>query len=198
MRVSSSRDSEYVCPVPPAQDLEQETVRLYHENAAGLFRYAIALVRNRESAQDAVQEAFLRFFVATSQGQKIEQPKPWLFQVLRNHILDMVKSSGARREVSLEDCGSPPEFRTEPESIKESLLPPALWAVLAPRELECLRLRAEGFRYEEIASILGVRCGTVGALLARAQEKIRKAVARPAGSNSAAHDASGPLTSYAP
>ena len=47
---------------------------------------------------------------------------------------------------------------------------------LSPREMECVRLRAEDLRYEEIAVVLGLQAGTVGALLARAHGKIRKAV----------------------
>jgi len=41
--------------------------------------------------------------------------------------------------------------------------------------MECVRLRIEDLRYEEIASVLGLSAGTVGALLARAHGKIRKA-----------------------
>jgi DNA-directed RNA polymerase specialized sigma24 family protein len=47
---------------------------------------------------------------------------------------------------------------------------------LSPREIECIRLRTEDLSYEEIAGVLGLRPGTVGALLARAHGKIRKAV----------------------
>jgi DNA-directed RNA polymerase specialized sigma24 family protein len=47
---------------------------------------------------------------------------------------------------------------------------------LSPGESECVRLRAEGLRYEEIAGVLSMRTGTVGALLARAHKKIRQAV----------------------
>jgi DNA-directed RNA polymerase specialized sigma24 family protein len=42
--------------------------------------------------------------------------------------------------------------------------------------MECVRLRTEDLSYDEIAGVLGVRAGTVGALLTRAHDKIRKAV----------------------
>jgi DNA-binding CsgD family transcriptional regulator len=48
------------------------------------------------------------------------------------------------------------------------------WGLLSPRELECFRLRAEGLRYQEIAEVMVLRAGTVGALLARVQRKIRE------------------------
>jgi DNA-directed RNA polymerase specialized sigma24 family protein len=44
---------------------------------------------------------------------------------------------------------------------------------LAPRELECVRLRAEGLNDAEIAEVLSIRSGTVGALLSRALGKCR-------------------------
>jgi DNA-binding CsgD family transcriptional regulator len=44
---------------------------------------------------------------------------------------------------------------------------------LTSRELECLRLRAEGLSYAEIADELDIRLGTVGAMLARVNEKLR-------------------------
>ena len=47
---------------------------------------------------------------------------------------------------------------------------------LSARELECVRLRTEDLSYQEIAAVLGLQAGTVGALLARAHGKIRKAV----------------------
>ena len=49
-----------------------------------------------------------------------------------------------------------------------------LFNILSPRELQCVQLRAEGFSYKEIGAILGIVSGTVGTLLARSSEKIRK------------------------
>jgi RNA polymerase sigma factor (sigma-70 family) len=45
---------------------------------------------------------------------------------------------------------------------------------LSERELECLQLRTEGLSYEEIGEAMDVRIGTVGAMLSRAHEKIRR------------------------
>jgi RNA polymerase sigma-70 factor (ECF subfamily) len=155
--------------------MEQEVIRLYRENAAGLFRYGVVLARNREAAQDAVQESFLRYFIARSSGQPMERPKAWLFQVLRNLLLDAMKASNTRKEVGLEAVRSRADARPDPESeYGFAEMSRRLWGLLSPREVECFRLRAEGLRYNEIAQVLSVRSGTVGALLARVQKKIRE------------------------
>jgi RNA polymerase sigma-70 factor, ECF subfamily len=161
-------------------DPEVEVIDLYQQNAAGLFRFAEALVRDREMAQDALQEVFLRYFVARSSGQEIQNGKSWLYRVLRNYLLDRVKEAAFKNKASLEEAESIPDVSDPEKEYFRAFTRKQILEVLAPRELECLQLRAEGFDYKEIAQILNVRSGTVGATLARALNKIRK-VLNPTG-----------------
>jgi RNA polymerase sigma-70 factor (ECF subfamily) len=159
------------------EDLEHEVATAYAEHCAGLFRYAVLTVRNREGAQDAVQEVFLRYFIARSQGQKIQSQRAWLYRVLRNYMLDALKASAVKKETGMEEVWQIVDIAQDPElSYHQRELERRVTGLLAPRELECLRLRNEGFGYEEIASLLEVRSGTVAALLSRGQRKIRKAL----------------------
>src|SRR5450432_1466571 len=80
---------------PPTAGIEQEIVDLYEKEAGGLLRYSGALADNRETAHDALQEAFFRFFLCRSAGQQIRSPKGWLFRVARNYVLDQ-KKAGSR------------------------------------------------------------------------------------------------------
>jgi RNA polymerase sigma-70 factor (ECF subfamily) len=176
-------EDEASAPEPvlePQTDLEVEVAQAYAEFAVGLLRYALLTMRNHEAAQDAVQEAFLRFFIARSQGQRIQTPRAWLYRVLRNHILDSLRSSAVKREVGIDQVRQVIDARQDPEmSYHHRELARKVTALLAPRELECLRLRNEGFGYEEIAGILCLSAGTVAALLSRGQKKIRKALDHP-------------------
>jgi len=159
----------------PVNSVEGEVIDLYQHNASGLFRFAEALVRDREMAQDALQEVFLRYFVARSSGQEIQNGKAWLYRVTRNYLLDRVKEAAFKNKASLEEAEVIPDGSSDPEQqYLRAFTRKQILRVLAPRELECLQLRAEGFDYQEIAKILGVRSGTVGATLARALSKIRK------------------------
>jgi RNA polymerase sigma-70 factor (ECF subfamily) len=167
-------------PLEPEGDLELEIAQVYGELASGLLRYAIVTIRNHEAAQDAVQEAFLRYFISRSQGQRIQNARAWLFRVLRNYILDSLRSSSTKREIGIDQVQQVVDARQDPEvSYHHRELARRVCTLLAPRELECLRLRNEGFGYEEIANILSLRSGTVAALLSRGQKKIRKALDHP-------------------
>jgi len=158
--------------------LEQEIADLYIHEAGGMLRYAAALAPDGDIARDAVQEAFFRLFVCRSGGQSIASPKAWLFRVVRNYILDQRKA-GARNTSSLESLLNVAGPALTDGGVHTSELLTVLPRIgLSPREIECVRLRTEDLRYEEIASVLGLQAGTVGALLARAHEKIRNAVSQ--------------------
>jgi len=165
-----------------AAALEQEIARLYRSEAPGMLRYAASLCGDAEAAHDAVQEAFFRFFIARSAGQQFQAPKAWLYRVLRNYIVDQ-KRSFLRKEVGLESALHLPSPTPNPGPGAASgrLLQRAKQLGLSAREVECFRLRGEGLRYEEIAAVLGLQSGTVGALLARAHGKIRQALGEVSG-----------------
>ena len=157
-----------------ASQIEQEIVRLYEEQASALSRYAASFAQNQDGARDAVQEVFLRYFVERRYGRQIENPRAWLYHVLRNYLLDRHRTV-TQREVISENLDQMPAALQSPERMMHrSEMARELVSVLSEREFDCLRLRAEGLGYAEIAEVLGIRIGTVGALLARAQKKIRR------------------------
>jgi RNA polymerase sigma-70 factor (ECF subfamily) len=163
---------------PPLRDaasqLEQEVVGLYEEHASALSRYASSFTQNQEGAQDAVQEVFLRYFVERRFGREIANPRAWLYHVLRNYLVDL-RRSASERVIIAENLDQMPGCQQNPERIlRRSEVARELEALLSTREFECVRLRAEGLEYAEIGEAMGIRTGTVGALLSRAQSKIRR------------------------
>ncbi|MGH9718671.1 MAG: RNA polymerase sigma factor [Bryobacteraceae bacterium] len=153
--------------------LEQEVVELYDEHSTGLFRYALVITRSRELAQDAVQEAFLRYFLNRRDGTKIQSSKAWLFRVLQNYLVDRLRHGGAKDEVGIGEAVHFADRRENPEShCLANELEAELSNVLAPRELQCMKLKVEGLSY----NVLGISSGTVGALLTRAVSKLRKSL----------------------
>jgi RNA polymerase sigma-70 factor, ECF subfamily len=161
--------------VPPEQ-IEKEVIELSRRHAASLARYAASLARDTTVVQDALQEAFLRYFIARVDGQQIENPRAWLFRVLRNYLLDCSRKRISGAEVDLECALGVPDARQDVESEyqRAEIFRRAL-STLSPRERECTQMRLEGFDYKEIAHILGIGLGTVGALLARGFHRMREA-----------------------
>lgn len=155
--------------------LEGEVVRLYESVGGGLFRYAMTIARDKDVAQDGVQECFLRYVIARREGKAIVNDRAWLYRVLRNRLLDVRKSSAAGSCVRIEEAAEYPDSGHGPEErLRGVELSRSLRALLTARELECLQLRMDGLRYQEIAEVLRIRPGTVAALLARALKKAQE------------------------
>ncbi len=156
--------------------LEAEVVALYEQHAEGLLRYATGMAHSDDLARDGVQETFLRYFVERTYGRAIELPRAWLYLVLRNYIFDRLTSGPATRELGDQDLSGVTDPGGDPEvQVQRSQIADRIAASLSERERECLGLRSEGFSYLEIAGLMGLRTGTVGALLTRANQKIRNA-----------------------
>jgi RNA polymerase sigma-70 factor (ECF subfamily) len=157
-----------------AQRAREETISAYQLHAGVLLGYAHRMTRDDALAQDAVQETFLRFFLSLVQGEAIQNTRAWLYRVAHNYVCETLRSATVRTAVPLEEAG---EYRLQDERSMPGADRAAEWIeaakqLLAPREWQCVQLRAEGFDYTEIAIRLEIRPGTVGSLLHRAGEKL--------------------------
>jgi RNA polymerase sigma-70 factor, ECF subfamily len=155
-------------------DFESEIGTLHKQYAGTLVRFAFTFTADQEVCHDAVQEAFLRYFIERRYGRSIVNPRAWLYQVVRNYLLDRKKSAAVGQEVAVEQADALPAKEANPhEMVERRDTVREISAALTARELECLRLRSEGLSYEEIGTTLFISPGTVAALLARAHTKLR-------------------------
>lgn len=158
----------------PAVTIRNEVVDLYRMIAKGLLRYIVCIVKDLDIAQEVVQEAFLRYYECRLKKEPAPMSPGWIYTVARNLAIDQVRAARSGSHVDLTVAEQLPDHRHSPEQEFECLEAMSqVSAILAPRELECLQLRFEGFKYKEIAGILGIESGTVGAILARGLKKIR-------------------------
>jgi RNA polymerase sigma-70 factor (ECF subfamily) len=153
------------------------TVEAYGRHAEELSRIAVTTTRNRALAQEVLQETFLRYFLSRMHGEAIADERVWLKGVMHELILCWRKASRLEADVTLEDADSTPALPLEASGVAGVRLASLLKAArfLAPREKECVNLRAQGLAYSEIASAMQIDIGTVGTLLNRAFQKLRRA-----------------------
>ena len=160
--------------VPPAvrHAIELDVLAAWDEHSQALFQDAISWTRSREAAEDAVQEVFFRYFLYRLGGNEVAHVRAWLIRVLRHHLVDAHRRQAA--SVALDDLPEIPAAGAAIEDlIHHAQQVQRLVCVLAPRERECLELRASGLQYHEIGKRMNLASGTVGALLTRAARKMR-------------------------
>lgn len=137
------------------------------DQAAG---YARSILRSRQDAEDAVQQAALRGLERFDTFDTGRSFKGWFFAILRNCCLDCLRCAKTFRTVVLEDHDRP-----SPQSVK-----PQEWEALAEamarltaEHRDILRLRYfGGLSYRELAEALGIPQGTVMSRLHFARKAI--------------------------
>jgi RNA polymerase sigma-70 factor (ECF subfamily) len=134
------------------------------------FRNALATVTgSRESARDAVQEAFAR---ALAQRHRYRDEAPLAAWVWRIAFRVALESRGRPFALPLEDGADP----ALPEAERDPQLEAALRR-LSPRRRLIVFLRYFGdFSYAEIAAACDVSEGTIAATLAQAHAELRAAM----------------------
>ena len=85
-------------PAVAIEQIEQEIAALYDAQADGLLRYAALLLPAGEDSRDALQEVFLRYFLERNCGGHIDNPRAWLYRVLRNYVLDWLDTAVRKHE----------------------------------------------------------------------------------------------------
>jgi RNA polymerase sigma factor (sigma-70 family) len=158
-----------------AAGVQEEVVRQYEQHAASLLRYARSITRQSEVAREAVQETFLRYLVERRYGRVIQNPATWLRVVLRNYLLARLGAPEENAGAESRDLDSLHSHTGDPEVlVRRAEAARALTAKLSRRERQCLSLRLEGLDYTGIAQAMSIRQGTVGALMARIQNKLMR------------------------
>lgn len=154
---------------------EHHVVEAFASHRAGIWRYVRAIVRNRAQAEDITQEAFLRYLQELQQGRPVHNAKAWLFRAAHNLALNQLRDDSRLSQLedaSMDDyCGSAAVYTA---ALRERAFAQFVAALkqLSPREQRCIALRAEGFRYREIADTLGIRISSVSNYVKRGLEKL--------------------------
>jgi RNA polymerase sigma-70 factor (ECF subfamily) len=157
--------------------------RAYEENRDAIYRYLVALGTTPSVAEDLTQELFLKLYSTIGKGKQIQNVRAWMFTVASNLALNHLRAETYRPSLSGEDVGRWLESQAQPGADPEKALLERERAValheaintLSPQQRVCLHLRAEGFRYREIAKILGVTVPTVAEFIRRAISKLKRA-----------------------
>ena len=83
----------------PHNFTHMEFLKAYDAYADALYRHCYFRVMNRQLAEDLVQESFMRAWVYISEGNKVDNLRPFLYRILNNAIIDEVRK---RRTISLD------------------------------------------------------------------------------------------------
>jgi RNA polymerase sigma-70 factor (ECF subfamily) len=137
-----------------------------------LRRYARALVGDRASADDLVQDTLERAWTKFHLYRRGTDLRAWLFTVMHNVHVNQVRAS--RSTAPLEDEMPELALRApQSDALMVRDLERAIERLPVEQREVLLLVTLEDFSYEQTAGALGVPIGTVMSRLARAREKLR-------------------------
>jgi RNA polymerase sigma factor (sigma-70 family) len=137
-----------------------------------LRRYARALVGDRATADDLVQDTLERAWAKLHLYRRGTDLRAWLFTVMHNVHVNRVRS--ARPTDTLDD--EMPELAQRPTQSDGLLvrdLDRSIARLPADQRAVLLLVTLEDMSYEEVARTLGIPIGTVMSRLSRARDKLR-------------------------
>ena len=191
----SSRDSisDFISEIPfrgtaeanalaMPSEIEREVISLFDQFRDPLLRYALSFGVSMQDAEEVTQEVFLSLFQHLQLQKSRKNLRGWIFRVTHNlalkrryanqRLLDCDNYDGTLAERQ-PDASPNPEQRLSFAQRQSRLL--AVVDAMPDTDQGCLRLRAEGLRYREIAAVLGISLGSVSISLTRSLARLMRA-----------------------
>jgi len=160
---------------PFSADAEAEVVARFEQHGTALYRFCHGMLGSRADAQDAVQETFLKLLEHLRRGGDHANVRAWLFAVAANACRDRLRRRRRwlpwRAELDVRSV-EPADDTRDIASARAAL------RRLSARDRMLLTLRAQGLSYREIGVAAGIRETSVGRLLARAVDRIKRELDR--------------------
>ena len=148
--------------------------------AGGLFGYALALTRNRDSAADLVQDCVVRAISAKQAPQDERAFRAWLFTIARHLWFDRLRSWRRRRamqeaaDLDQRTSGALYDITVTHLTVREAFF------LLSENHRDVLALvDIGGLTYDETAELLRIKRGTVMSRVSRARAALAEKLSGP-------------------
>jgi RNA polymerase sigma-70 factor, ECF subfamily len=168
-----------------SSETEQEVMELFEQFRTPLLRYTLSCEIPLHDAEEVVQETFLSLFRHLQRGRSRRNLRGWIFRVAHNLALKQLYANQRSHSKTVSDlaiaeeqCDPSPGPEEQLSSAQRRHRLSAVVRVLPEADQGCLRLRAEGLRYREIASVLGMSLGAVSQSLTRSLARLIRADGR--------------------
>lgn len=166
----SRRLEEYLKEI--ADDNMASLRLLYEETSAGVYSFTLSMLKNREDAEDAMQDVYLSIHRSAHLYTPMGRPMEWIMTVTKNICISKLRARNKLKSLSDED--KPIAFPDISRSEDRMLLNEAL-KILTDEERKVIILKTVAqLKHREIATVLGIPQATVRSKYRRALKKLKQ------------------------
>lgn len=145
--------------------------RLYELTAPMAMGVCMRYSRSRETAQDLMQEGYIKVYEGLGKIKEPEKVMAWVYHVMVNECINHCRR--AEVQTYLEDVAmEPATFQTDPFGTEEVVL--ALQRLLPRQRAVFNMLEVEGLTEEEVAEEMKTTVGNVRTLMSRARNSLKE------------------------
>jgi len=146
-----------------------------------LFGFAMKLTRNKDNAQDLMQETLMRCFDKRDRFQKGTNFKSWSTTVMYNSFINHYRKRKTRNKVikPVEDFNIMVENKSMEGNALSMIMMKELTAMIGnlPSDYKIpFKMFVEGYQYDEISEKLNIPMGTVKSRIFYARKKLKNMV----------------------
>jgi len=163
-------------------EIESQVITFFDLFRDSLLRYVLSFGLTLHDGEEVVQEAFLALFRHLQRGKSRQNLQGWIFRVAHNLALKQREANQRSLDIKVRDwtlaerqidpAPNPEEQASFTQRWRRML---AVLEALPEEDLYCLRLRTEGLRYREIATVLDISLGAVSISLTRSLARLARA-----------------------
>lgn len=132
-----------------------------------LFKLCFTLLRNKEDAEDAVSEVFLKYISSQKHFTSEEHKKAWLIRVATNICKNMLKFYRIRKHIQIDDLAEYCCSKQDVQVFTELFQLPVKYRTVIHLYY------VEGYKTSEIADMLSISPAAVRKRLQYAREKLK-------------------------
>jgi RNA polymerase sigma factor (sigma-70 family) len=156
-----------------------EIAELYRRHAPALHRRCASIVGSTDEARDLVQETFARYLAARGNWRDRAQPFTVLYRIATNASIDRLRRRKTAGEEELDPEVRPGDLGGEPGRVHDLHDLVRLTKGLSEEELTVAVMHhLDGYTQDAIAAALDLSRRTVGKILVRFEDHVKKRAAR--------------------
>lgn len=146
-----------------------------------IFKHLYRLLGDREQAEDAAQETFLKAWRALPRLREGSNLKSWLFRIATNTAYDQLRRRRIITWIMLDDLDHEPEENIYADPQEWYLVAEPVEALrkalgcLRPLDRAIIASKGDGFSVPEIATLLHISPGAAKMRMLRARAQLREA-----------------------
>jgi len=171
-------DEKLVEKIAEGDEIAFQILIKRHESMA--LNIAYRFIGNTHDAQDIAQEAFLRLFKNAQYYTPTAKVKTWFFRIIANLCIDFLRKKKPLYYSELFDVPSEaaaPDIEAE-NAERQRIVQGAIQALPPNQRLALIFHHYEGFKYKEIAEMMGCSVKAVESLLVRANQNLRERLSK--------------------